>query len=267
MFKKSQEVVVDSSPEGARTLLHALGDPQGVRMLPVFGDLIMEVSRSAPTIRANGRPLSPGRHLLVPGDRVTQGKIRLRLTAPDASPPLPAGTRTMARAALASSPASCPNSGPSLVVMEGGAAGRRWPLVEGRQVVGRSLDCDIVLTEPSVSRRHAEVVLCDGRVSIRDLGSRHGTRLGRRKVKVSRQLGPGQEMVLGLTRLRLVCPERAPARGARAEPSFASPKRGSPSVEPSERAGDWSNRDLWIAAWALGLLALGGAVSTLALAS
>jgi len=51
-------------------------------------------------------------------------------------------------------------------------------LVERREgfVIGRDLDhCDAVLAHPTVSRRHARLVVADNRLQIEDLGSTNGT--------------------------------------------------------------------------------------------
>ncbi len=49
-------------------------------------------------------------------------------------------------------------------------------LPEGRAlVVGRAVTSDLPIYDPTVSRRHAEVTLTDGSVSVRDLGSSNGT--------------------------------------------------------------------------------------------
>jgi ABC-type multidrug transport system ATPase subunit/ABC-type multidrug transport system permease subunit len=46
-----------------------------------------------------------------------------------------------------------------------------------RLTLGRDESNDVVLDDPNVSRFHAEVLRTDGRIEIRDLGSRNGTRL------------------------------------------------------------------------------------------
>ena len=49
-------------------------------------------------------------------------------------------------------------------------------LADGRPiVVGRAVTSDLPIYDPTVSRRHAEVVLRNGHVSVRDLGSSNGT--------------------------------------------------------------------------------------------
>jgi len=59
---------------------------------------------------------------------------------------------------------------------------QHYPLKEGRNTIGRSRDCDVVLPNEGgagiyahVSRRHAELELKDSHATIKDIGSRHGT--------------------------------------------------------------------------------------------
>lgn len=65
--------------------------------------------------------------------------------------------------------------------------------------IGRAPDNDIVLDEPNVSRRHA-VVRAGPPLSVEDLGSRNGTRLGSDRVRVS-ALTQGDEIGIGHYRL------------------------------------------------------------------
>ncbi len=52
---------------------------------------------------------------------------------------------------------------------------RRFLLVPGTHQVGADAGCEIHLTHPTVSRRHAELRLGSGTVEVRDCGSRNGT--------------------------------------------------------------------------------------------
>lgn len=54
---------------------------------------------------------------------------------------------------------------------------REITLTQPRITVGRSLDNDIVLDDPSVSRRHAVLVYQHGHYTLRDLNSTHGTQV------------------------------------------------------------------------------------------
>jgi hypothetical protein len=56
--------------------------------------------------------------------------------------------------------------------------------------VGRSLDNDVILQQPSVSRHHAQVIFRHGRWLLRDLGSTHGSWVN------GHRLGAGQDCIL-----------------------------------------------------------------------
>jgi hypothetical protein len=67
-------------------------------------------------------------------------------------------------------------------------------------VIGRSRECDLVLDDPNVSRRHAELRREDGGWAVRDLGSTNGIKLNGRRSRGG-PLSPGDEITLGLSRL------------------------------------------------------------------
>lgn len=78
----------------------------------------------------------------------------------------------------------------------------RFPLAEGQSIVGAKSDCDITLDHPSVSRRHALVVVRDSDVTVSDLGSRNGTRIGRKRIR-SISLRPGDTINFGAVAAKL----------------------------------------------------------------
>lgn len=78
----------------------------------------------------------------------------------------------------------------------------RFPLTHGDFTVGSKSDCDITLEHPSVSRRHALVQVSSDEVTISDLGSRNGTRVGRKRIKTIR-LRPGDSINIGAIRVAL----------------------------------------------------------------
>jgi Protein of unknown function (DUF3662)/Inner membrane component of T3SS, cytoplasmic domain len=78
--------------------------------------------------------------------------------------------------------------------------GRRSVLSGDRVVVGRSRDCDVVLSDPNVSRRHAELRRDGGSWTVFDLGSTNGVKVnGQRADRVP--LSPGDRITVGLTDL------------------------------------------------------------------
>lgn len=75
-----------------------------------------------------------------------------------------------------------------------------WELREAVTVIGRSRRCDIVLTDPNVSRQHAEIRRQDDGFMALDLGSTNGMRVNRRDVKQA-VLQHGDRIELGTAEL------------------------------------------------------------------
>jgi hypothetical protein len=88
-------------------------------------------------------------------------------------------------------------------IVSGPSAGQRRELTNRAiLVVGRGDDCDLRLSDPSVSRIHARITLIDGHVYLEDAGSRWGT-LVNDKPTESRELFPGDCVAIGDSQLRL----------------------------------------------------------------
>ena len=79
----------------------------------------------------------------------------------------------------AAGPAS--NGVATLVGLEGLEQGRRFEIVR-TAIVGRLPECQVVLTDASVSRRHARIQLEGDRWTVTDLGSTNGLRVNGRDV-------------------------------------------------------------------------------------
>ncbi|WP_426750745.1 FHA domain-containing protein [Myxococcus sp. Y35] len=90
-----------------------------------------------------------------------------------------------------------------MVVLDGPDKGRKKRFQSVRMVVGRNKDCDFVLEDQSVSRRHLELVYGQAGVVMRDLGSVSGTQVNDQRVDEC-LLKHGDEISMGKTRLRFV---------------------------------------------------------------
>ena len=78
--------------------------------------------------------------------------------------------------------------------------GRRNVLSGDRVVIGRSRDCDVVVSDPNVSRRHAELRRDENAWHAIDLGSTNGVKVnGRRVDQVA--LRDGDRITVGVTDL------------------------------------------------------------------
>jgi hypothetical protein len=75
-------------------------------------------------------------------------------------------------------------------------------LLEAHLVIGRSSRCQLVLADDTVSRRHAELRIEDGRWLLRDLGSSNGTWVNGRRV-MEAEVRPGDLIQLGGAVIRL----------------------------------------------------------------
>ncbi|MGI8684082.1 MAG: FhaA domain-containing protein [Acidimicrobiales bacterium] len=79
--------------------------------------------------------------------------------------------------------------------------GSRVPVADEPVTIGRMADCAIVLTDESVSRRHAEVRRLGSNIVVVDLGSTNGTKVNGAGVK-ERRLSDGDEVTVGTTSMR-----------------------------------------------------------------
>lgn len=77
--------------------------------------------------------------------------------------------------------------------------GKRLPVAPGGAVIGRSRECDVVLDDSNVSRKHAELRPKADGWAIEDLGSTNGVRVNGRDVPSGRSsaLQPGDELEIG----------------------------------------------------------------------
>jgi FHA domain len=77
-----------------------------------------------------------------------------------------------------------------------------WTGGPGELLIGRHYECDVVLSNCTVSRRHARLVHRDGTWILQDLESTNGTTVN--AIRVGRcELRPGDLVTLGSERLRI----------------------------------------------------------------
>ncbi len=91
--------------------------------------------------------------------------------------------------------------GLALSVMRGPEAGKKLVVGSGEVRIGAARDNELVLSDPSVSRRHVRLELKAREVWVEDLGSTNGTRID--GVRIARAvLAPGATLELGNTAIR-----------------------------------------------------------------
>ena len=66
---------------------------------------------------------------------------------------------------------------PFLIAQKGPLQGQSWA-IRDEIMIGREADCDIVINERQVSRKHAQIISnSDNQICISDLNSKNGTLL------------------------------------------------------------------------------------------
>lgn len=117
-----------------------------------------------------------------------------------------------------------------LQFVSGRYEGQGFPLDDRRSyIAGRSSEVDLILADDAVSRKHARFYPSQGRIWVRDLGSRNGTVVNGDSVD-RHCLREGDRIAIGSSLVRV----------ARAEPqSIAGRRAGEPA-----RSADLSNRSM-----------------------
>ncbi len=148
---------------------------------------------------------------------------------------------------LASTPgeAAASQETPSPELIETGS-GRRFALKPGANMVGRE-NCDVLLMDPTVSRRHARIDVGPGGVSVTDLGSSNGTQVDAKRLEAQQPAAAVENAALkfGNTSFTIVgitvtakgfLPSAAPAppAGEPEKPKAALP--AAPSAQPGAAA-------------------------------
>ena len=90
-----------------------------------------------------------------------------------------------------------------LYVMEGQQKGLIVKLYIGRNTLGTSSECNIILDDPAVSAKHASIRIEDGGevYQIRDLDSQNGTYVQGENI-VRAELQENDEVIMGQTKMK-----------------------------------------------------------------
>ena len=238
--------------------------------------IVLAVRDAQARVHVNARPVRE-KALLRLGDIVSldtvqfvlkpdrDASIRTKVPAPGSgmpTPPPPGSEDEMhaTRARLA----------PPKVVLRGVSGsyfGRIVP-VRGRLVIGRGSDCDLVLDEPEMSRRHAVIENSGDGIYLRDLGSANGTFVNGVQVRDA-VLHPDDQIAFDQNRFLLEAPSLptrmdGPALAVDPDDSTITQTMRAvprPSTPAAQAPGDERNKnDIWWLIGAAALIAIGIAV-------
>jgi pSer/pThr/pTyr-binding forkhead associated (FHA) protein len=70
-------------------------------------------------------------------------------------------------------------------------------LINGENLVGRSVDCGVRLDSTDVSRRHARIIINDDQAMLEDLGSTNGTFVNGARITSPVSLSDGMTIAFG----------------------------------------------------------------------
>ncbi len=118
-----------------------------------------------------------------------------------------------AKVATQVAPPEDPNRG-FLAVRSGSDLGRRVGLIEGRTTIGRGLDCDIVLTDTTISRQHVYVERRDNVYVVGDMKSGNGTFVNERERRDEVLIVNGDSFRIGNTVIGFEGPEAQDEAGS-----------------------------------------------------
>ncbi len=131
-----------------------------------------------------------------------------------------------------------------LIIVAGPDLGLEWAFKSREIIIGRDEDCQLVMSDIAVSRRHARIGLDGEHFTLTDLGSGNGTFLNGVRIQ-EEQLSAGDEIIIGERTLRFVELNEAPATSA-AQP--VQPGLQPPAVndvpQPGERPRPAGRRSL-----------------------
>jgi predicted component of type VI protein secretion system len=107
------------------------------------------------------------------------------------------------------------------------------PMVKDVTVIGRRGYCDVVIDDPSLSKRHCVIVKTDGLLVIRDLATTNGTKVKGQKIRWAALL-PDDRVTLGGYKVRVYLgPDDMPAPSELS----ASPRKTVRQAAPPVAAG------------------------------
>ena len=110
-----------------------------------------------------------------------------------------------------------------LVMFKADGKRREFPLKPGTHVIGRQKTCKLRVPLPSVSRRHAELVVTEAEeVTVRDRGSSNGSFRNGSGVEEA-QLEPGDELRIGPLDLILADADEADVQPPEKKAAVARP--------------------------------------------
>jgi pSer/pThr/pTyr-binding forkhead associated (FHA) protein len=133
-------------------------------------------------------------------------------------------------------------SGPALWTVS--ADDQSWPLNAGTYVIGRG-EVDITIDDSFASRRHAQLEVTAGSVTLTDVGSSNGTFVGERRLEAnaSEQLADGTTFKVANTELTLAKSQAAADATTIAAPQEMAKPEGTQIMDPEHEGAQQTDSE------------------------
>src|SRR5215210_5567142 len=120
-----------------------------------------------------------------------------------------------------------------LEIVEGPGAGKQFEITQP-VVIGRDNSADLVIDDTQASRRHARIEPTGHGAVVEDLGSTNGTFINDSELHGRAELGPNDELLIGVTVMQVRTPQDVQRRpsAVRNVPAFAAPESRPAFTEP-----------------------------------
>ncbi|MDO8526553.1 MAG: PEGA domain-containing protein [Deltaproteobacteria bacterium] len=93
---------------------------------------------------------------------------------------------------------------PYMVIVDGPHKGARFSLKQGDNIIGRLEECNVILDDQSVSRKHSEISFSPQGWTVKDLQSKNGTYVNGTLIQETVVIGHKDTVQVGIYTLRLV---------------------------------------------------------------
>ncbi len=123
----------------------------------------------------------------------------------------------------------------TLQILEGPEKGKEYSFERIQITIGRTMENDVVLPDPGISRKHLRIRDKGGAYIISDLGSSNGTKVNGVKIQ-EEVLKPGDEILAGGAKIRFQANAGGGAAKSKKKPAAARGRRGGAARAPSSRS-------------------------------
>lgn len=183
--------VVIGSAVGSGLLLSNPGIKDKHAQVLVAGDKVTLKNLSGDNqLLVNGKPAGPEKALAI-GDEISIGSVRLMVVDP--------------KEGFVPKKAEAASASPWSIRANHSALNNRVYPISGRMTLGRSNECDIVLSVTHLSRKHAELSVVGNKLVVKDLDSANGTFVNGKRIK-EETLKKGDELRLDTLSFSVVGP-------------------------------------------------------------